>query len=536
MSTGTGRGGAGIGSGCAEWYGDTSIGALIILSGSVNGSCAVDGDEAGAGVGTGCVSSGNSSIGNFIIQTGNVTGSSTAGTNGGAGIGTGCDYGGDSSIGNFIIQNGDVTGNSLSQLYGGAGIGTASATDDTAAIGTFIIEHGNVTGSSVTTGNYGGAGIGTGCGYGGNSGIRNLTIANGTVTGTSVTYGNYGGSEIGTGSAMQGTSRIDDLTIENGNVTGSAESGEYGGSGIGTGAAAGYSAISTIGNLVIRNANATGTTRTQNYGGSGIGTGAAPEDDWGSGDSSITNLRIENGWVLGDVFTTWESSGSAIGTGFSVGRSTSQLANLVLSGNPTLVCISLRASKIWLVDASVFIYTTTVGLFETIPDLTGRVTLTVLYSWTNVGMLEPAFANVPYLSISDLGLPLQDGWRFCISGAGCSEPVFEYILVNSLFTLVPEPGSYSIIAENGVRGFIGPSTVENSIPIASTGSVLGTAYFNLISPTPAASPTLSATPEPTSSPAVTVHTSVFTAGRRSLYSTRRRIRLSFGLVFMSALC
>jgi hypothetical protein len=335
-----------------------------------------------------------------------------------------------------------------------------------------VIENGNVSGSShsIVSDSRGGSGIGTGYTYRADSVIGNLTIANGNVIGTSNST-SYGGSGIGTGNAynVASNSTIGNLTIANGNVTGSAISTQNGGSGIGTGCTYNAGANSGIGNLTIANGNVTGTSWTgSSYGGSGIGTGSISS----SGNSGIENLIIVNGNVTGRTASA-ASGGSAIGTGYG-----SAIANLRLLGNATLVCDSLRASSIFVWNASVFFFTQNTQLFQTTPDLSGRVRLTILYGSAASAPQEPSLVAFPYLSIGNISLPFQDGWRFCTSEGLCSEYASQTI--RGLFALVPGAGNHSIIAEGAVSGFLGPSEEEDSFDVESAGSFFSRGYFNLI--------------------------------------------------------
>jgi hypothetical protein len=300
---------------------------------------------------------------------------------------------------------------------------------------------------------------------------------------------------IGTGhTATQGISRIGQLTIQNTNVTADAINViGSGGSGIGTGVA--YNGgNSRIGDLTIQNGNVTGNTQTAwGSGGSGIGTGYA----YDSGDSGIGNLTIDGGNVTGKFSAALGAGGgSGIGTGAADGGN-SAIDNFRVSGGVTLFCNLFRAPKIVGSNASVFIFTQSASVFERAPDLSGTVSLTILYPTTRTAIQESVLTDFPYLSIGNARLPTASGWRFCVSGGNCS----QYVLgaPRSLFTFVSCDCFYWVIAEGSQRGFLGPASGGSPFEVSSPGSVFQDGYFSVIAPTrtPQSTPTPMATPKPT---------------------------------------
>jgi hypothetical protein len=189
-----------------------------------------------------------------------------------------------------------------------------------------------------------------------------------------------------------------------------------------------------------------------------------------------------------------------------------------------MVCDSLRGSKIVVSNASVYIFAPSAGLFAIIPELSGTVFLTILYPNTATTAQEPSFAGSPSLSIGDITLPASDSWRFCLSGANCSQSVFR--AVRSIFTVVPESGRYSIIAEGAERGFLGPSDEDNGFEISSTSSFVTKAGFESILPT--LTPPTTAWPTFLDSPS-----SPFTARIDRVWRRRSVLRGSFGFLFWS---
>jgi hypothetical protein len=166
---------------------------------------------------------------------------------------------------------------------------------------------------------------------------------------------------------------------------------------------------------------------------------------------------------------------------------------VLLSGNLTLFCDSVRASKVTVSNASVFAFTPSSRLFETTPELSGHVCLTILYGTATTGPQESFSTGTnPYLAIGSFSLPAGDRWRFCLSGRVCSGYFFGEI--RGLFTLVPDAGSYSIIAEGGVTGFLGPSASETGFDVSSTVSFFQEAYFIESTPMPSVTPTLELRP------------------------------------------
>jgi hypothetical protein len=279
------------------------------------------------------------------------------------------------------------------------------------------------------------------------------------------TFG-YGGSGIGTGHAQDwGNSRIENLVLENANVSGSSTaSPDYGGSGIGTGSAyaasrTGSTANSGIGNLTINNVNVTGTSSTSgSHGGSGIGTGAVNE----GGDTAI--------------------------------------GLLILSGALTIICDLLRVPNVSVSGASIF--TSNAKVFGTTPTLSGWG-LSIFYATGATTARETSLSGFPSVAIGNLSLAYEGGWRFCLSGRDCS--AYEFRHFEGLFILVPDAGSYSIVAEGPSRGFLGPSEGSNAFPVPNA-SFFPVAYFTFIpasTPPPTPTPTgafIASAPLPISSP------------------------------------
>jgi hypothetical protein len=149
---------------------------------------------------------------------------------------------------------------------------------------------------------------------------------------------------------------------------------------------------------------------------------------------------------------------------------------------------------IW--NASILFFIEGGRLFTVPPDLSGAVSLTILYGTATVQDQEPSLAEFPFLSIGNFNLPVSESWGFCISGLACSEPLFRGI--SGLFTLLPDAGLYQIIAEGAVRGFLGPSREENTFQVLSNGSFFSEAYFNDIPATPSRTLSSAWTPKRTS--------------------------------------
>jgi hypothetical protein len=140
----------------------------------------------------------------------------------------------------------------------------------------------------------------------------------------------------------------------------------------------------------------------------------------------------------------------------------------------------MRASQVSVWDAALFFFTPSDRLFDTTPTLFGKVYMTIFYETTRTEVQEPSLTGVPYLSIGNISLPADGSWRFCVSGANCSQSIARD--VRSLFALVPNEESYSILAEGAERGFLGPSQDANTFVVPSIGSFVPTAYFNSIPP------------------------------------------------------
>jgi hypothetical protein len=155
---------------------------------------------------------------------------------------------------------------------------------------------------------------------------------------------------------------------------------------------------------------------------------------------------------------------------------------LRLSGHLTLRCDSLRASQVFISNASILAFTHGDSLFELTPVLAGTVLLAILYATESTEPQESWLAGFSFLSIGNLSLPEEDeGWRFCISAGVCSEAEFRDI--HGLFTLVPGEGQYTIIADGGVRGFLGPADADAVFRVSGSGSFFSHAYLNVIART-----------------------------------------------------
>jgi hypothetical protein len=375
--------------------------------------------------------------------------------------------------------------------------------------------NGNLSGSSITTRDYGGSGIGTGYACDdADSGIANLTIVNGNLSGRS-TARERGGSGIGTGSGNGNgsKSRVENLTILNGNLSGASETSQrWGGSGIGTGGTDQPGANTGIGTLTILDGNVSGRSTAGSYGGSGIGTGCV----YTSGvNSSISILAILGGNVSGTT-ASGISGGSGIGTGFASLGGNSAVGDLGLSGNLTLFCDSLRASRISIWNASVLFVTQGDRLFEITPNVSGAALLAILYGNRTAEPHEPLLTDFPFLSIGNINFPVEDSWRFCFSRGICSDGVFRNI--HSLFTFVPDEGLYSILVEGAVRGFLGPAQGEATFRVPRNGSFVPQAYFNFINATSTPRPTPTSTPRPTPS-----MSSYFTGWGNQIWKHKSRV-------------
>jgi hypothetical protein len=262
------------------------------------------------------------------------------------------------------------------------------------------------------------------------------------------------------------------MTIENANVAGISGSiyvsvikTSMGGAGIGTGSGEG-SHVSTIGRVTIKNATASGSS-SGDRSGAGIGTGSV----YLGGDTGVGTMTIEDSNVTGTVSG---GGGSGIGTGWTQSGNTA-IGSLLLS-RVRAVCSSLRAPNISVSNA--WIFAPNPGLFQAAPTVSGALTL--FYGNAANAAQESKLAGVPHLSIGSLSLPVEGGWRFCISGQDCS-PYFSEV-IRGVFALVPSPGSYSVVAEGPLKGLLGPSEGSNSFGVSASGSFYSVAYF--IGPTP----------------------------------------------------
>jgi hypothetical protein len=146
-------------------------------------------------------------------------------------------------------------------------------------------------------------------------------------------------------------------------------------------------------------------------------------------------------------------------------------------GTLTLVCDLLRVPNVLVSNASIF--TPNARLFETSPSVSGH--LMILYGTATEDAQEPSLTGTSYLSIGNLSLPLEGGWRFLVSGRDWSPYFFG---VRGLFVLVAGEGSYWIVAEGPSRGFLGPTEDSSAFPILSNGSFFPAAYFTFIPATP----------------------------------------------------
>jgi hypothetical protein len=150
-----------------------------------------------------------------------------------------------------------------------------------------------------------------------------------------------------------------------------------------------------------------------------------------------------------------------------------------------LFCDSFRPTNVLIQDASVFVFTPADRLLQVTPVLSGTVFLMVLYGTPKAEAQEPNLVGLPSIAIGNLSLPDDGLWRFCISGAVCSQSMYE--TTRGLFILVPEEGTYSIVAEGSSRGFLGPSESEYAFMASSSGTFVSSAYFTSISATATAS-------------------------------------------------
>jgi hypothetical protein len=364
--------------------------------------------------------------------------------------------------------------------YGGSGIGTGSSYYGSSRIETLRIENTNVTGSGTASGDraYGGSGIGTGASYtSGDSSIGTLEIENADVSGDSTSGATGpGATGVASGAAYWGSSRIASMTIKGGNVTGSTATGTggYAGSGIGTGVAF-YAGHSRIERLAIENARVIGSTGNANFGGSGIGTGAADQ-----ADSGMAELTIENSIVIGTTGTSGVG-GSGIGTGATANSGNSAIGVLAFSGTLTIVCDSLTG-QILVSGASISAFTQSGSLFPTTTQVQGSLDLTIVYGMAASSAQEPSLAGLRSLSIGNFTLPAEGRWRFAVSGQGYS-PYFSGT-IRGLFALIPDWGSYTILADGPFQAFLGPSTDTNSFEVSANDSFLPVAYLHSQTPKP----------------------------------------------------
>jgi hypothetical protein len=266
-----------------------------------------------------------------------------------------------------------------------------------------------------------------------------LAIVNGSILAR-------GGEEAaGIGIARSVNARIGGLTIENADVNGrTSTSSLYRGAAIRTSDSSAVEWV--IVNLTIANANMTGRSHTSgNYGGSGIGTGSHFQ-----GNARIGNLTIENANVSGYSSTDGNEGESGIGASAA---SNSGIGELRLVGGVSLLGDSLWATSVLVQDKRVFVFPPGDRLFYGTLKLLGTVFLMILYGTEKAEAQEPALIGFPSIAIGNLSLLDHSAWRFCVSGAICSESIYETL--RGLFILVPDAGACSIIAEGLSRGFWG---------------------------------------------------------------------------------
>jgi hypothetical protein len=131
------------------------------------------------------------------------------------------------------------------------------------------------------------------------------------------------------------------------------------------------------------------------------------------------------------------------------------------------------------------IFTPNARLFQTTPDVSGF--LTVFYGTAASEIQEPTLTDIPYLSIGTFSPSLASGSRFCATGQDCSPYMHTSGTIRGLFMTLPGAGSYSMVAEGPLTGWIAPTQYPDPFNVSSTGSFVSIAYF--LPPTPVPTPT-----------------------------------------------
>jgi hypothetical protein len=115
-----------------------------------------------------------------------------------------------------------------------------------------------------------------------------------------------------------------------------------------------------------------------------------------SASSAIGHLEIANANVTASTTTAGAYVGTDIGTGYQANYGNSTIGDLSLSGDITLVCDSLRGSRILVSTASVYMFAQKTQVFKTTPDLSGTVFVTILYPTTAAVAQESLLDGFPH--------------------------------------------------------------------------------------------------------------------------------------------
>jgi hypothetical protein len=138
---------------------------------------------------------------------------------------------------------------------------------------------------------------------------------------------------------------------------------------------------------------------------------------------------------------------------------------------------------------SIFAFTPNARLFETASSGQVRRLLTIVYGTVAKTTQEPSLAGIPALSTGNFTLPLaggSTGWRFCVTGQDCSGYIYEDI--RGLFASVDRGGTYSIVVDGPLRGFLVPSEDSDTFAVSSDGSFFPVGYFVATTPRPTFTP------------------------------------------------
>jgi hypothetical protein len=133
--------------------------------------------------------------------------------------------------------------------------------------------------------------------------------------------------------------------------------------------------------------------------------------------------------VSGSRTTTGNDGGSGIGTGSISEEANAAIGHLRIAGLATLLCDSFGVSQVSISNASVLFFTQRDNLFGMTPELSPPVSLTILYGTAAGASHETSLADLPFLSIGNLNLPVQAGWRFVYQDPSVPTRYFEKFVV-----------------------------------------------------------------------------------------------------------